>query len=301
MVFELPAKLGSHANHQHEPEGWSAIAGALTVWLPLLLIGAVAAGYVWLSIREKAGRGWPTSRIALFLVGSLLLLVALGPGLDGYADRDFGGHMAQHLLLSMIAPLALVLAAPVTLLLRQLPHRHARRLGRLLNTPVVHFLSHPVVGLTLTSGGLIVLYFTPLYALSTTNETVHVAVHLHLIASGLLFAWAIAGPDPAPHRASVRFRLVVLGIAIVIHSAVAQLIFAGLFVQVREPIDEMRAAGNLMYFGGDIAELLLALALLLTWRPAPAPAPPGLGSSATSKATSTGRDLHPVLDTGQGR
>lgn len=34
----------------------------------------------------------------------------------------------------MIAPLALVLAAPVTLLLRQLPHREARRLGRLLHT-----------------------------------------------------------------------------------------------------------------------------------------------------------------------
>ena len=30
-----------------------------------------------------------------------------------------------------------------------------------------------------------------------------------------------------------------------------------------------RAAGNLMYFGGDIAELALALALLVTWRPAP--------------------------------
>ena len=32
---------------------------------------------------------------------------------------------------------------------------------------------------------------------------------------------------------------------------------------------QMQAAGDLMYFGGDIAELLLALTLLLTAREAP--------------------------------
>jgi putative membrane protein len=45
--------------------------------------------------------------------------------------------------------------------------------------------------------------------------------------------------------------------------------YAGLFVRVDAPAAELRAAGSLMYFGGDIAELLLALALLLTWRPRP--------------------------------
>lgn len=61
-------------------------------------------------------------------------------------------------------------------------------------------------------------------------------------------------------------RLVVLGLAVAVHASVAQLLFAGIGVQVREPVDQMRAAGNLMYFGGDIAELALALVLLFTWR-----------------------------------
>src|SRR6185312_3702899 len=111
------------------------------------------------------------------------------------------------------------------------------------------------------------LYFTPLYAATTTDETLHALVHLHLAASGYLFAWAIAGPDPAPRRPAVRTRLVVLGAAVAVHASVAQLLFAGLLVQVREPVAQMQAAGNLMYFGGDIAELLLAVALLATWRP----------------------------------
>jgi len=201
-----------------------------------------------------------------------VLVLATSPWLDRYADADFGGHMAQHLLLGMVAPLLLVLAAPVTLLLRALPRSRARRLGRLLRRRGVRLLAHPLPGLLLTSGGLVLLYLTPLYTLSTRHEVVHVLVHVHLVASGLLFTWAIAGPDPAP-RSPVRLRLVVLGVAIAVHATVAQLIYAGLLVDVQAPVPQMRAAGSLMYFGGDIAELLLALALLTTWRTRPRPRP----------------------------
>jgi len=249
--------------------GAAALGAAVLGWGPLVLLAVGAAGYAWLSVREHDRRGWPVSRTLMLLVGTGLLGVALSPGFDRYADRDFGGHMAQHLLLGMVAPLAIVLSAPVTLLLRQLPHRHARRLGRLLHGRVVRLLSHPVPALLLSSGGLVVLYFTPLFAVTERDPLAHAAVHGHVLAAGLLFAWAIAGPDPAPGRASVRVRLVVLGAAIAIHSAVAQLIYAGVLVQVREPVAEMRAAGSLMYFGGDIAELMLAVALLATWRASP--------------------------------
>ena len=243
-----------------------AVIELVGMWAPSVTMSVVALGYVWLATRERERRGWPLSRTLSFLVGSSLIVSALGPEFDGFADRDFGGHMAQHIVLAMVAPLALVLAAPMTLLLRQLPHRHARRLGRLLRSRGVRVLSHPVLGLMLTSGGLIVLYFTQLYSLSTRNDAVHLAVHFHLVASGSLFAWAIAGRDPAAGRVSVPVRLGVLGVSIAVHSAVAQLIYAGLLVQVREPAAEMQAAGSLMYFGGDLAELLLAIALLATWR-----------------------------------
>ena len=169
----------------------------------------------------------------------------------------------------MLAPLLLVLGAPTTLLLRRLPHRAARRLGRLLHGPVGRVLAHPVPALVLSSGGLVVLYLTPLYELSTRHDLVHALVHVHLLAAGLLFTWAIAGPDPAAGRASVRARLVALGVAVAVHATLSQLLHAGVLVRVDEPAPEMRAAGSLMYFGGDLIELLLALALLATWRPAP--------------------------------
>ena len=236
---------------------------------PLVLLGAllvVVTTYEVLAVRERRGRGWSGGRSVTFACGVLVAGVAVSPAFDERADADFGMHGAQHLLLAMVAPLGLVLAAPLTLLLRQLPHRAARRLGRALGSWPVRLLTRPAVALLLSSGGLVVLYFTPLYELSTDHEAVHRLVHLHLVAAGTLFAWVIAGPDPTPHRASVRVRLVVLGLAVAVHASVAQMLYAGIGVQVREPVHQMRAAGNLMYFGGDIAELTLALVVLLTWR-----------------------------------
>ncbi|WP_051551273.1 cytochrome c oxidase assembly protein [Nocardioides sp. URHA0020] len=240
------------------------MSGAVVDLAPSAAGSVLACGYVWLAARD--GRRWPVGRTLLFLAGAAVLTIAVSPPVDRLADHDFGGHAAQHLLLAMVAPLGLALGAPVTLLLRGLPHAAARRLGRALHTAPIRLLARPSVALLLSSGGLVLLYFTPLYDASTRDPVVHALVHLHLLASGLLFAWVIAGPDPAPVRASVPARLVVLGVAVAVHAVVSQLLFAGILVQVHEPVGEMQAAGNLMYVGGDVAEVLLALALLLTWR-----------------------------------
>jgi putative membrane protein len=234
-------------------------------WIPCVSALAMLAGYVVLAVRGRR-RGRHPWRLASFAAGCLVLAGALSPAFDAAADADFGIHMAQHLLVAMIGPTALVLGTPVSVVLRGLPQGPARRVARLLRTRPVHLLTRPVTALVLSSGGLIVLYFTPVYAVSTRDETVHALVHLHLIASGLLFAWVVAGADPAPRRAGVRSRLLALGVAVAVHATVAQLIFAGALVQIREPVTQMRAAGNLMYFGGDLAELVLAIALLATWR-----------------------------------
>jgi putative membrane protein len=155
----------------------------------------------------------------------------------------------------------------VTLLLRSLPAGPARRFGRLLRSRPLHLLAHPLSALALNLGGLAVLYFTPLYAAAADNPGFHGAVMIHFLAAGYLFAWVVAGPDPAPRRPSVPARLVLLGAAIAGHAVLSQLIYAGLFVQVPAPPAQLRQAGELMYYGGDIAELLLAFALVSSWRP----------------------------------
>lgn len=53
-------------------------------------------------------------------------------------------------------------------------------------------------------------------------------------------------------------RLVLLGVAIAAHAVLAQLIYAGILVDVPVPEEQRRVGGDLVYYGGDIAELLLA-------------------------------------------
>jgi putative membrane protein len=248
------------AAHQHAegaPDG-----------LPVALTLTIAAGYLLLAARRRREpRGWSSWRTAAFLTGSALLILALLPGLLPYGDEDFRAHMLQHLLIGMLAPLGLVLGAPVTLLLRSLPARHGRLIGRVLRARPAHVFGHPVTALLLNLGGLAALYCTPLYAATGTHPLLHDLVHLHFLIAGYLFAWVIAGPDPAPRRPSVKARLVILGVAVAGHAILSQLLYAGALVQVPVPAEELRGGAVFMYYGGDIAELLLAFAVVTTWRP----------------------------------
>ena len=226
---------------------------ATGVGLPLLAV-LLGAGYEWLSLRAP---GWSRWRGAAFLTGTAVLVAGLA-----VPAHDFASHALQHLLVAMVAPLGLVLGAPVTLLLRTLPVPAARRLTRLLRSRPAQALAHPVTALVLSTGGLLALYLTPLYARMLADPALHQLVTIHFVLSGALFAWVVAGADPAPHRPSVPARLVLLGVAIAAHATLSQLLYAGELVQVPATAADRQAGATLMYYGGDLAELLLAFAVV---------------------------------------
>ncbi|MFC0676749.1 cytochrome c oxidase assembly protein [Lysobacter korlensis] len=233
------------------------------LWLVWLLIVAIAALYA----RAAALRPhWSPWRTAAFGAGAALLLVGFSTPVVGWAHADLRGHMAQHLLLGMFAPLLLVLGAPVTLLLASLPTRAARRVVRVLGHGALRFVTHPITTLALNVGGMVVLYATPLFAMSQREPWLHALVHYHFVAAGCLFSWAIAGPDPAPHRPSLRVRGLVLFVGIAIHSVLAKLMYVhGWPRGTHATLEEIRAAAQWMYYGGDLAEMLLLAALLALW------------------------------------
>ncbi|MGP4002689.1 cytochrome c oxidase assembly protein [Streptomyces sp. 8N706] len=105
---------------------------------------------------------------------------------------------------------------------------------------------------------------------ATCTAALHWLLHAHFLLAGCLFAYVIAGPDPAPARPGVPVRLVVLGVAIAAHAVISQLMYGGFGINIHAPVDQVQRAAEIMYYGyygGDIAELLLAVALVATWRP----------------------------------
>ncbi len=239
------------------------------MWAAATLPLAAAIVYSALVARQHyRGRAWSGWRTALFLSGSAGLLLGVSPRLLPFPPGDFRQHMVAHLLVAMLAPLGLVLGAPLTLLLRNIPANLARALTALLRMSGTRLLTHPAVALALNLGGMAALYFTPLYNAMMVRPALQGLVHAHFIAAGCLYTWVIAGPDPAPRRPSVPARLVVLGLAIVAHSVFAQLLYAGWHVAATIPAAQRERGAEMMYYGGDVTELLLAFALVSTWRPA---------------------------------
>ncbi|MDQ8184136.1 cytochrome c oxidase assembly protein [Pelagicoccus sp. SDUM812002] len=247
------------------PSSAHAHSGMLALGVIMLALGIL---YLALALRRQpTRRSWSRWRTISFTLGCVMVAASLYPPLVPYPHGDFREHMLQHLALAMIAPILLVLAAPMTLLLRSLSVVHARALFRILKSAPVRFLTNPLIALTLNIGGMAALYFTPLYTIANHSPAWHLFLHVHFLAAGCLFAWVIAGPDPAPHRPSVPRRLVILGVSIAFHATLSQMLYAGFHTTVPAPAHELRGGAELMYYGGDIAELLLAFALVSTWKP----------------------------------
>jgi putative membrane protein len=241
------------------------VPSVLTVLVVTVTAGVYLAGTR--AYRQRRLRAWSAWRTASWLTGAGLLAVGLSPAVEAM-DSEPVGHMLQHLLLGMFAPLGLVLGAPVTLLLGSVGGAVRRGVGRVLGSRPFHVLSHPVTAAALSVGGTFVFYLTPLYATSERDAVVHHLVHAHLVAAGYLFTWSVAGPDPARRRPSVATRATVLVLAAGAHGYLAKLLYADaarLPPGSGHPAAQAELAAQWMYYGGDVAELLLAAALFAGW------------------------------------
>jgi putative membrane protein len=208
-------------------------------------------------VRRALGRRWPRWRTVAFVAGLVVAAAVISPPGRALAHGDDMTHMAGHLLLGMIAPISVVLAAPGTLLLGALPLAARRPAATVLRSGALHVLTHPVVAAVLDIGGLAVLFLTPLVDVAAADPLVGHLVDLHVLLAGCLFTWSLIGPDPAPRRPSVATRAVVLVLAGAAHGYLAKLLL------VRG--DVPAGAAELMYYGGDVVEILLAAALFGAW------------------------------------
>ena len=149
----------------------------LEVLGPLLALIGVA---IYLGLALRGRHPGMRRRCLLWVAGSLAAVAAISGPLASAAETSYVAHMAAHVLLGMLAPLLLVLAAPITLLLRSLPVANARQLSRVLASLPVRILTEPSVAAVLSVGGLWLLYTTGLYAAMHHHSGVHLLVHAHL-------------------------------------------------------------------------------------------------------------------------
>lgn len=104
----------------------------LMMALPFVVMLVMYIGAAIVSSQYNHLRKWPLHRYVFWIFGVVCAAAAVVGPLADQAHYDFIAHMIGHLLLGMMAPLLLVLAAPMTLFLRTVNVQTARRLSRIL-------------------------------------------------------------------------------------------------------------------------------------------------------------------------
>jgi len=179
-------------------------------WRPavLLVIGGLAALYLrgWWRLRRTrrhgAAPGW---RLAAYLIGLGCIFIALCSPLELLAELSFTAHMAQHQLLTMWAPPALLLAAPFPVILWALSPPLRRRLGALITRPgrvrgLLSWLTRmPVTG-TLYTVTLWSWHHPAAYEAALRYPLLHDIEHLTFFGTAVLFWWPIINPAPRFRR-----------------------------------------------------------------------------------------------------
>jgi len=250
-----------------------------------VLVLAVALYIKGVIILKKRGDAWPVGRTIAFALGISAIDFATSGGLGVYAMYSFEYHMIAHMTLGMIAPIGLVLGAPITLALRTLPQGRTPTesgpraiLVALLHSRIGVLFTNPIIALALFDGSLFVLYFTELFGTLMATHAGHLLMSVHFILAGFLFFMIIIGVDPSPRRIHHLVRIVMLFAAMAIHAffsisllATTTLIDKGFYSSQNIPwlgsgiLDDQRAGGSVSWAMGEIPIILALIATFILW------------------------------------
>ncbi|MFI2508187.1 cytochrome c oxidase assembly protein [Streptomyces sp. NPDC018972] len=239
--------------------------------------------YGWGVVRlVRRGDKWPVGRTVAFVTGVLSIGLMMCTMLNDYGMVMFSVHMVQHMVISMVSPILILLGAPITLALRALPPAGRGRKGprelllMLLHSRYMRVVTHPVFTIPLFIASLYGLYFTPLFDFLMGSEVGHIAMMVHFLAVGLVFFWPIMGVDPGPHRPGYLMRMLELFAGMPFHAffGIALMMASSPMVTTFEnppgslgidALSDQNAAGGIAWAFSEVPSVLVLLALLFQW------------------------------------
>ena len=249
-----------------------------------ILITAVALYVKGVMVLTRRGDKWPVGRSIAFGLGIAAIDFATSGGLGLYAHFAFSYHMVAHMVLGMIAPIGIVLGAPITLALRTLPQGRTNEergvrgtLLAALHSKLAIFYTNPIVALAFFDGSLFALYFTGLFGSMMQSHVGHLFMNIHFILAGLLFFHVIIGIDPNPRRIPHLVRIVIVFAAMSIHAffsvalmSSTTLIDQGYFASLKTPwltdlLADQQLGGSIGWAMGEIPIILALVATFISW------------------------------------
>lgn len=303
------APVAAHgAGHETLPNTLDpvSLANLLLEWrvnaVVLAAVGLTAVAYVAGVRRMRTGLvTWPLRRSGAFAAGLMVTVLALSSGVATYAAAMLSVQVAQFVLLLVVAPVLLVLGAPLTLLRRARSGQDAVA-GRHPALPpppppMITALLDPLALMVVVAGLVFAVYRTGLLHRSLGSTVLLLLVNVSALAVGLLLVWPALG-EPARSRSAVDRVVPVLAAAAGLGLLAADLRysdqvpvgrwFAELGWSWVDPAADQRLAAVAALVG---ALLLLGLACA-AWRPATDTAAPVPGQVVAEPVDSDGLTPH---------
>ncbi len=253
---------------------------------PFFLTGSLiaAALYVagYIRLRQR-GDAWPIMRLVSWLAGIAVIIWSTNAGIALYSQVSVGLHMVNHMTLTMLGPIFLVMGAPATLALRGLrPSRTGERGPRewlvlFLNSKLNGFFTNPFFVFFIYVIGLYGLYLTPAFGWLMGSHIGHVIMQLHFIIAGYLFYWVLIGIDPRPHPLQYWGRIVLLLLSLGVHGFFSIILMMGTTPMaiewygivrpdwVVDPLADTLYGGQVAWGLAEIPALLVLIAIMVQW------------------------------------
>ncbi len=257
----------------------TGVVGPSQVWSswsldPAALLLAVAALAVYVRGRARSPRPPSGRRLIAFASGVAAATLAVVGPLDPLAGSLVSAHMAQHLVLGVLAPLLIVAGRPIRVGTWAVAAPTRRELVRMTPRPLRRMtrrdgaLVWVAAALQLAVWGLWHVPF--LYDAALHHDVVHLVEHTSLLGAGLVLWWALSARTHPLRGAVASFGL---GLGLTLLSALLVLApvalydtpAAGATVWETTPLDDQRLAGLLMWVPGGLLYLVVAVSRFAGW------------------------------------
>ncbi len=277
--YELPPELKPERMFSEWRFDW--------IWVAVVLFAAVAYLLGVAKLRRR-GDSWPWLRTVVWLVGlAALTYITSGP-LAVYGMVLFSVHMVDHMALTMVAPLFLVLGSPVTLALRALPVRPEGSRGDgsrglrewllvFVHSKFSQLVTHPLFAAANFAGSIVLFYYSDAFGWAMREHVGHELMNLHFLLTGYIFVLTMIGTDPLPRRAPYPMRLLLLLATMGFHAFFGVSIMGGTGLLAADyfgnlgrtwggsAIADQQVGGAVAWGIGEVPTLLVAIGVAVMW------------------------------------
>jgi putative membrane protein len=219
--------------------------------------------------RFTGARPVPGRQVACFSAALAAMVLSLQGPLHELSDYYlFSAHMVQHLVLILVMPPLLLAGIPDWLIRPALSVRGVRTVARVLTLPLVAFALNDAIFLA--------WHFPGPYDLVMRDHNVHIAMHLMIMATGVIMWWPVMSPLPELPRIAAPLQMIylfVVGIPMMISAALITFSSRAMYtwyVEAPRPfpisaLDDQRLGGVIMWVPGGLVLWIAITTVYFRW------------------------------------